>query len=88
MTLPALSGISGNSEQNIILQTIEQLMQYTVLEIQFRSLKYKAAIRIRKNFATFHSYPSDTYKAIIVGWCKQPSLNSFQTCLYLLKTAW
>ena len=47
--LPALSGISGNSEQKIILQTIEQLIQYTDLEIQFWSLKYKAVISIRKN---------------------------------------
>ena len=31
--LPALSRILVNSEQIIILQTVAQLMQYTVLEI-------------------------------------------------------
>ena len=47
----ALSGISGNSEQKTILQTTEQLMQFMVLEIQFRSLKYMTVIRIRKNLS-------------------------------------
>ena len=50
-----------NSEQKncwirskkIVLQTIEQLIQYTVLEIQFRSLKYTVVIRIRKYFNIF-----------------------------------
>ena len=45
--------------QKTILQTTEQLIQYTVLEIQFRSLKYTTVIRIRKNLETFHSYPND-----------------------------
>ena len=49
--LPALSGISGNSEQKTILQTTEQLIQFTVLEIQFRSFKYTTVIRIRKNLS-------------------------------------
>ena len=48
VTLPPLSGISGNLEQKIILQTIEQLIHYTVLEIQSRSLKYTVVIKIRK----------------------------------------
>ena len=43
--------ISGNSEQKTILQTTGQLIQFTVLEIQFRSLKYMTIIRIRKNLS-------------------------------------
>ena len=31
--------------RKIILQTMEKLMQYMVLELYFRSLKYKAVIR-------------------------------------------
>ena len=46
--LPALSGVSGNSEQKTILQITKQLIQYTDLEIQFRSLKYASVLRIRK----------------------------------------
>ena len=42
------AGISENSEQKIILQTTEQLIQFTVVEIQFRSLKYVTVIKIRK----------------------------------------
>ena len=60
MTLPTLSGISGNAEQKTILQTTEQQMQCTVLELQFWSFKYMAVIRIRKIWATFHSYSCDT----------------------------
>ena len=48
--VPALSGMSGNSEKKIILQTNKQLLQYTVLEIHFRSLKYMVVTRIRKHF--------------------------------------
>ena len=47
----ALSGISRNSEQKTILQTSEQLIQFIVLEIQFRSLKYMTVIRICKNLS-------------------------------------
>ena len=50
VTLQAFSGISRNSEQKIILQTTKQLIQFRVLEIQFRPLKYISAIRIRKKF--------------------------------------
>ena len=39
VTLPALSRISETSEQNLILQSIEQLIQYKALEIQFQSWK-------------------------------------------------
>ena len=46
-------GNTGNSEQKIILQTIEQLIQYTVLEIHFWSLKYWAVIRLCKNLSKF-----------------------------------
>ena len=44
----ALSEISGNLGQKTILQTTEQLIQFRILEFQFRSLKYMAVIRIRK----------------------------------------
>ena len=44
-------GISGNSEQKTILQTIKQLIQFTVLGIHFRSLKYMSVISIRKNLS-------------------------------------
>ena len=47
----ALSGISGNSEQKTILQTTEQLIQFTILVNQSRSLKYMTVIRIRKNLS-------------------------------------
>ena len=67
----------------IILQTIEQLTQYTILEIHFRSLEYTAVIRLRKSLSKF-SFLSSRYKAIIVCWCKQPTSNSFQTCLYCI----
>ena len=63
--LPALSGLSGNPEQKIILQTIEQLTQYTVSGIQFRYLKYTVVIRIRKNLINF-PFPSKRYKTISV----------------------
>ena len=64
-----------------------------VLEIHFRSLKYRAVIRIRKNLSNF---PFKRYEAIrrlaswlgTVCWCKQSTSNSFQTglcCIYLLK---
>ena len=55
--LPVLSGISGNSEQKAILQTAKELIQYTVLQIQFRSLKYTTVIRIRKHLSNFPFRP-------------------------------
>ena len=76
--LPALSGISGNSEQKTILQTTERLMQYTVLKIRFRSLKYMAVIRIRNNLNNF-PFLSKRYEARKVCRCIQPTPNSFQT---------
>ena len=63
--IPALSGILGNSEQTIILQTIKQLIQFTVLEIQFWSLKYMVVIRMRNNLSNF-PFLSKQYKAITV----------------------
>ena len=36
-----------------VLQTIKQPIQYTVLDIHFRSLKYTAVIRIWKNLSNF-----------------------------------
>ena len=35
------------------LQTMEKLIQYMILEIHFRSLKYTAVNRIRKNLSNF-----------------------------------
>ena len=37
--------------EETILQNIEQLIQYLVLEIYFRPLKYMTVIRIRKNLS-------------------------------------
>ena len=51
--LPALSGISGNLEQKTILLTTKQLIQYTVLEIKFWSLKYRTVVKIRKTLSKF-----------------------------------
>ena len=59
--LPALSGISGNSEQKDILQTVKKLIQCTVLEIQFRSWKYTIVIRIHRNLSNF-PFLSKRYK--------------------------
>ena len=47
----ALSGISENLEQKTISQTTKQIIQFRVLEIQFRPLKYMTGIRIRKNLS-------------------------------------
>ena len=82
--LPALSGIAGNSEQKNILHTTEQLIQYTVLGIHFRSLKYTTVIGIRTKLSNF--LLSKRCKAITVSWCKQPNSNIFQACLYLFKS--
>ena len=41
----------GKFGAKTILQTTEQLIQFTVLEIHFRSLKYTTLIRIRKNLS-------------------------------------
>ena len=65
-----LSRILGNLEQKTILQVIIQLIQYTVLEIQFPSLKYTAVIRIRKNLNNL-PFLSKRYKGRTMGRCKQ-----------------
>ena len=39
-------------------QTTKLLIQYTVLETQFPSLKYTTVIEIRKNLQNFNSYPN------------------------------
>ena len=49
--LPVVSGMSGFSEKRAILQITKELIQYTVLKIQFRSVKYTTGIRITKNEA-------------------------------------
>ena len=72
--------LSGNSEQKLILHAIEQLIQFIVLDIHFRSLKYTAVIRISKNLSNFR-FLSKRYNAITVCWCKRATSNSFQTCL-------
>ena len=75
MTLPALSRISGSSEQKTILQTTGQLIQFTVLEIQFRPLKHTTV-----NTQKFeqNSIPIQTI-ATRQENCKQPTSNSFET---------
>ena len=83
VTLPALSGRSGNFEQKAFLQAIEQLIQYTVAKIQFQCLKFTTVIRIRKNLSNF-PFLSKQFQVITVWWCKQPTSNSFQTCLYCI----
>ena len=83
VNLPAWRGILRNSEQEIILHTIEQLTKYAVLGIQFWSLKNTVVIRICKNLSNF-LFLSKRFKAITVCWCKQPTSNSFQTCLYCI----
>ena len=78
VTLPALSKISGNLEQKTILQTTEQLIQFTVLEIQFPSLKYMTVIGIRKNLSSI-PFLSKRYLQGELCWCKQPTSNCFET---------
>ena len=80
----SLIQIIGESGAKTILQTIEQPTQYTVLEIQFRSLKYTVVIRTWKNVSQLPPL-SRRCKVIKVYWYKQPTLHSFQTCIYLLK---
>ena len=50
----------GNLEQKNILQNITHLIQYTVFEIQFRSVKCITVTlgyaKISSNFSTFHSH--------------------------------
>ena len=81
--LPALSGISRNSEQKAILETTKELIQYTVLEIHFRSLKYTTVIRIRKHLSNFPFRPKRYNKARTVCWCKKPTSNNIQI-LYVI----
>ena len=81
MTLPAVSGITGNSEQKTILQTTEQLIQYTVLVIQLRSLKYMTDIRTRKNLSNI-PFLSKRY---LQGENSVDINNSLQTVLKHLK---
>ena len=62
-------------------------MQYTVLEIQSRSLRWTVVIKIRKILQKIRKnfiFLSKRYKAIAVCWCKQPTSNSFETCLYYI----
>ena len=80
-TLSALSGISRNTGQKFILQTTEQLIQYTTWGIQFQSLKHMVVIRIRHKLSNF-PLTSKQYKAITMCRCKQLTWNSFKTLLY------
>ena len=59
---------------------IKNKKQYTVLEIQYRSVKCTVVTRIPKNF----SFPSKPYKTITVCGCKQTTSKSFQSCLYCI----
>ena len=69
--------------------------EYMVLEIHFRSLKYTAVIRICKNLSNFPFKRYETIRQLVTAWnynssmatmcwCKQPTWNSFQTCLYCI----
>ena len=78
----ALSGISENSEQKTILQTTEQLIQFTVLNIHFRSLEYMAVIRICKNLSNI---PFHTSKRQLQGKNSVDVNNQLQTVLKHLK---
>ena len=79
--LPALSGISGNSEQKIT----EHRTAVTIHSFRDSVLKihgcYKDTQKVR---ATFHSYQLSKRCKAIVCWCKQPISNNFQTCLYCI----
>ena len=85
--LPFLSRISGNSEKKIVFQAIEKLLQSTVSEIHFLSLRYMIT-RISKNFEQLSISIQAIQGSSVLVWCKQLTSKSFQTslyCVYLLK---
>ena len=47
------------------------------------TFKYTAVIKICKNLSNF-PFLSKLYKLITLCWCKEPTANSFQTCLYYI----
>ena len=73
----------GIRSKKFFLQTVEQLIQYIVLEILFWYLKYNVVIKMCKILSNF-PFLSKRYKVIAVCWCKQSTPNSFQTWLYIL----
>ena len=73
-----LSRISGNLEEKTILQTTKQLIQFTVLEIHFRTLEYMAVIRIHK---TLSNIPFHTSKRWLQGENSVDVKNLPQTVL-------
>ena len=68
-----------------ILQTIEQLMQYMILEIQSWSLKYMFVIKIRKNLSNFPLL-SKRYKAMTVCWRKKTPQTVLNVCIKYILT--
>ena len=44
---------------------------------------YAVVIKVSKNFSNF-LFLSKWYRVITVCWCKQTTIDSFQTCLYYL----
>ena len=60
-------------------------MQYTVLEFQFRSVKYTVVTRLRKNFEQLF-IPIQAIHGDYSVWSEQPTSQSFQTCLYYAYT--
>ena len=55
-----------------------------IMPIHFQSLKYTAVIRICKNLSNFPFLSKWNKAGITVFWWKQPTSNSFQTCLYCM----
>ena len=61
------------------------VIEYTVLAIQFRFVKYTVVDRLHKNFEqlfiSIQAIQRD-YKEITVCWRAQTTSKNFQTCLY------
>ena len=68
-----------------ILRTIEQPIQYRVLDSHLQSLKYMAVNRIRKNLSNF-PFLSKRYRAITVCWSEKTHFKQFLNVfiLYIL----
>ena len=86
--LPALSRISGNSKQKVVLQISEQPIQYTSFRDSFPALKVHRydCYQDRQEFEQFSipiQAPNNTWR-FTVCWCKQLSSISLKTCLYCM----
>ena len=67
----------------VTLSALSRISEQKILEIQCQSLKYTVVVKTRKNLSN-NPFLSKRYQAITVFWCKQPTSNSFQTCLYYI----